>query len=1154
MGKVKLSRVCALCKKDVNDELKFGALRKIKGMRVHYYCLLLSETISQSGQDDEGILGFVASDIVKEVNRTKNQKCCYCRESPATIGCANTFCNRKFHVHCGYENGAVFNFDKFDARCSFHTKSSNVPAHIRRFITDYHCLICLEEFDAETKISDIIWANCCKSNVILHCNCVRKMALNAGYFTKCPGCNDKTTFLTTIKAWGIFVPEQDASWELDRNAFSELLYVHSSCDQKNCSCPNGREYSEDNGKWRIMLCKMCGSVGSHAGCSELKRKFICDVCSCNTLAPSSTTEGVTDGDEVINLSTTEEEEGEIEILDDPHESADSSSQPTNIIGSDDEERKNASEETNVEVVDNLMHDNLIKKRPLELISNIDRNDNSLRICKKYRASIDSIENSNDVKIFTETILKEAPPSYTITLDDNNEVEFVSCSEGNLFSPQSTTVDLFLNSMLSSSEGKKVFNKENELNCNLIQTCDVQQDYLTERGGKSAAFIVQSWSFNSIGYETYEKVQLQNILNLPVVQLPESSLSSKPHNLKCTYWDCFNIYRCGQTGHDRISVYVYPLKNFVDSKQVPATDVMSKQYYMILESIIESKYYTANPQEACLFVPSIDTLNQERIQPGIISKAFQSLPYWRDGENHLLFNMVSGNAPDFATVLELNTGNALIAGAGFNTNTYRIGFDISIPIYSPIAKFGGTEYNSNLRPWFIISSQINIDSYFLDELQDLQVHNSGLLILDSCQAHNYTKRCEYGSHQHFPYPDILQKATFCLVFRGERMSQLILLEALAANCIPVVVMDGVVLPFNNVIDWKRASVFIMEDYLNTLFDILKKISRERIEDMRKQVRFLYNRYFSSMKSIVETTLDIVQDRVYPHWGKTYDDWNMRPDEMKKNPLFLPITAPRSQGFTAAILTYDRVESLFLLIEKLSKVPSMSKIIVIWNNQRKSPPPLSAFPNISKPLKVIYTKANKLSNRFYPFEEIETEAILTIDDDIVMLTADELEFGYEVWREFPDRIVGFPSRTHIWDNTTLSWKYESEWTNEISMVLTGAAFHHKYWSYLYTTTMPAEVRDWVDEHMNCEDIAMNFLVANVTNKPPIKVTPRKKFRSVNNDMLSADMGHMIERSKCVDRFTKAFGRMPLKSVEFRADPVLYKDTFPEKLKRFNDIGSL
>lgn len=36
------------------------------------------------------------------------------------------------------------------------------------------------------------------------------------------------------------------------------------------------------------------------------------------------------------------------------------------------------------------------------------------------------------------------------------------------------------------------------------------------------------------------------------------------------------------------------------------------------------------------------------------------------------------------------------------------------------------------------------------------------------------------------------------------------------------------------------------------------------------------------------------------------------------------------------------------------------------------------------------------RFYPFDDIETEAILAIDDDIIMLTPDEIEFGYQVDR--------------------------------------------------------------------------------------------------------------------------------------------------------------
>ena len=38
------------------------------------------------------------------------------------------------------------------------------------------------------------------------------------------------------------------------------------------------------------------------------------------------------------------------------------------------------------------------------------------------------------------------------------------------------------------------------------------------------------------------------------------------------------------------------------------------------------------------------------------------------------------------------------------------------------------------------------------------------------------------------------------------------------------------------------------------------------------------------------------------------------------------------------------------------------------------------------------------------------------------------------------------------------------------------------------MSAAIRDHVDNIKNCEDIAMNFLVAHLTRKPPIKTTSR------------------------------------------------------------------
>lgn len=42
------------------------------------------------------------------------------------------------------------------------------------------------------------------------------------------------------------------------------------------------------------------------------------------------------------------------------------------------------------------------------------------------------------------------------------------------------------------------------------------------------------------------------------------------------------------------------------------------------------------------------------------------------------------------------------------------------------------------------------------------------------------------------------------------------------------------------------------------------------------------------------------------------------------------------------------------------------------------------------------------------------------------------------------------------------------------------------------MPQIIRDKVDELTNCEDLAMNFLVAHLSRKPPIKTTSKWTLR--------------------------------------------------------------
>ena len=64
----------------------------------------------------------------------------------------------------------------------------------------------------------------------------------------------------------------------------------------------------------------------------------------------------------------------------------------------------------------------------------------------------------------------------------------------------------------------------------------------------------------------------------------------------------------------------------------------------------------------------------------------------------------------------------------------------------------------------------------------------------------------------------------------------------------------------------------------------------------------------------------------------------------------------------------------------------------------PRPASNWPRIKQPIQVIRSRENKLSNRFYPYDNL-TSAVLSLDDDITMLTADEMEFGFKVSAEIP-----------------------------------------------------------------------------------------------------------------------------------------------------------
>jgi hypothetical protein len=103
--------------------------------------------------------------------------------------------------------------------------------------------------------------------------------------------------------FGIYIPEQDASWELVPNAFQELLHRHNRCDAKQCLCPKGRVHEMAGTRWELVLCKYCGSQGIHIGCGLLKwlnPEWVCD--ECKTMLEQAQGRDNTDSEEETALS------------------------------------------------------------------------------------------------------------------------------------------------------------------------------------------------------------------------------------------------------------------------------------------------------------------------------------------------------------------------------------------------------------------------------------------------------------------------------------------------------------------------------------------------------------------------------------------------------------------------------------------------------------------------------------------------------------------------------------------------------------------------------------------------------------------------------------------------------------------------------------
>ncbi|XP_072935988.1 exostosin-3 [Epargyreus clarus] len=757
-------------------------------------------------------------------------------------------------------------------------------------------------------------------------------------------------------------------------------------------------------------------------------------------------------------------------------------------------------------------------------------------------------------------------------------------------------------------------------------------------------------------------------------LPPVSPSSE---VNCRMHSCFDHSRCSLTSGFPIYFYDPDIYSPLTGAEV---DGFLKT--TLRQTLGYNSHLTQNPNEACVYLVLVGeafpfekshSSTTESYKLMLNETAIKGLPYWGgDGRNHVLLNLArrelsvgSGDAFRGAS-----TGRAMIAQSTFTLDQFRPEFDLVTP---PALGPPGGDVWADCAPMaparrkYLLSFQGSQSSVTGHNRDDDKILIEGLqkmaTIAPATDLFLLQFECDPPVERRAVIPigdwalcgtdrsrrSVLRDSTFVLVlapgnsnYASTALLQARLYEALRSGAIPVVLGgDRIRLPYDEVLDWRRATISLPKARVTELHFLLRALSDADLLAFRRQGRVLWERYLSSVQASMDSLLATLRMRLnipprpasptigapafndsfsppkveapavdsepeetlgpleapYPspayrrnyslsllHGYEMWNDWGepfaLYPQLPWDPPVtsearfmgsaagFRPIAAGaggsgkefsealggdrQREQFTIVILTYEREAVLAAALARLRGLPYLNKVVVVWNGLTP-PSSAQAWPESGAPVVVVRAPRNSLNNRFLPYNLIDTEAVLCVDDD-AHLRHDEIVFAFRVWREHRDRIVGFPGRYHAWDvNFNNGFLYNSNYSCELSMVLTGAAFVHRYYLWAYWRALPAAVRDYVDEYMNCEDIAMNFLVAHITRKPPVKVTSRWTFRCPGCPVtLSADETHFHERHKCIQFFSQVMGYTPLLSTQYRADSVLFKTRIPhDKQKCFKFI---
>lgn len=382
-----------------------------------------------------------------------------------------------------------------------------------------------------------------------------------------------------------------------------------------------------------------------------------------------------------------------------------------------------------------------------------------------------------------------------------------------------------------------------------------------------------------------KLSLKSDLEiLPVPSVKEQT--------RCSIYSCIDFSRCSLISN--FPIFVYPIEE-------SAEDRLSVS---LLQTLSYNPHITKDPKEACLFI--VITLKPDKNLRARLS----SLPYWAgDGRNHIIINAASSPITLHPVNSTQNVyGRAMIVQSAFQH--YRPQFDLCMP---PLIGPPGNDVWHELpsvspaRRQFLISyagpsatgSSFSV-KMALEKFATSGTSDKFLFHFDCTDGIDANDLCGASNDRE----SVLKQSTFVLIFLPDATLtttaiQTRLYEALKYGAIPIVIGDHnskFVFPYDDVIDWNRALAVFPVSRLPELHFYTRAVTDRDILAMRLHGRMIWEKYFGSVQSIVDSVIAVYRHRIGIPPSAVVDE---------PSPSFYDGTAEVSEGTISSVLNLNFV---------------------------------------------------------------------------------------------------------------------------------------------------------------------------------------------------------------------------------------------------------